>query len=242
MRTRALRPGARPARPGPRTALEKTRRLLRRRGRRWRRAIRGRSRPRAEVVARCRGETLPGPGRRRGPERPCFSERLRRRSARGAPVAKTPGHEARALKLEACFLTYFVAAGRGVAAVAGRGGLGLRRRAFVAPLFLVVFLCDFFLFFLPASRRRGRRSVDVFSVVAPVTGFVVVLASVFVGGLRLVGEGDPERQEGDGNESGKGLLHFFLQSPVSVAGSGATDESISATLLPRARADVVAGR
>src|ERR1035437_317534 len=53
-------------------------------------------------------------------------------------------------------------------------------------------------------------------------------------GLRLVGESNPERQDGDSNESGKGLLHFVLQSPVSVAGSGFTDETLSATPLPRA--------
>jgi len=54
-------------------------------------------------------------------------------------------------------------------------------------------------------------------------------------GRRLLGESDPERQEGDSNESGNGLLHSFLQSPVSVAGSGPTDKAVSATPLPRAR-------
>src|ERR1017187_10465749 len=51
-------------------------------------------------------------------------------------------------------------------------------------------------------------------------------------GRRLLGESDTKRQQGGSNERGKGLFHSFLQSPVSVAGSGPTGNAVSATPLP----------
>jgi hypothetical protein len=50
---------------------------------------------------------------------------------------------------------------------------------FTAPLFFVVFFFDFFLVVVELG-VVAVDVVDVFSVVAPVTGLVVVLASVFV--------------------------------------------------------------
>jgi hypothetical protein len=51
--------------------------------------------------------------------------------------------------------------------------------SFAAPLFFVVFLCDFFLVFAPVE-EAVEDTVEVFSVVAPVTGFVVVEVLVSV--------------------------------------------------------------
>src|ERR1035441_8129865 len=88
-------------------------------------------------------------------------------------MKKRPGTKPGRRSSKLFFGAYFVAAGAGVEAVVASVFVFL---LFLGPLFFVTFLCVTF-FFVVLAGVLVSVVVEAFSVVAPVTGFVVVLRS-----------------------------------------------------------------
>jgi hypothetical protein len=129
---------------------------------------------------------------------------------------KTPGHKARALKLEACFFVAYFVAGAGVAVLAAAG----------LVLFLL-FLC----FFAVAVEAV------VAVVVVVVVAVVVVAVDAFVPAALSSANATPSERSATATRAESVFFIFLPPSPASVAGSGATDGTLSATPLPAARPD-----
>src|SRR5450756_1965928 len=120
------------------------------------------------------------------------------------------------------FEGYFVAgvgAGTGVEALSASVFVLM---LFVAPVFFVTFLCVFFVVFVPVEVGAPVVFED-FSIVAPVTGFVVVVGPVCVVVVACWAKATPNDRRATATRAEMVFFILFLQSPVSVAGSGPTD-------------------
>src|ERR1039458_8223880 len=120
-------------------------------------------------------------------------------------MKKRPGTRPGRRSSKLFFWAYFVAGAFGVGAgdVAGAASV-----VFVVSFVGPPFLCDFFLVFAPVE-EAVEASVEDFSVVAPVTGFVIVLASALVVVLVSSAKATPSDRRATATRAGRVFFIFF---------------------------------